>query len=118
MFTLTRQTLLLGAACFVAVASPVASRAETAAAEPETIHVPAGDLDLSTEQGAATLRSRIAHAAVKICGHQDGHTVSEMAPVWACRRAAIAGATPSADALIASAQSTAAYRATHMVASR
>ena len=63
------------------------------------------DLDLGSAAGEAALRQRIARAAKTVCWSADGPTIDDHARFDACRAAAIAGASPRLDAVIASVRS-------------
>jgi UrcA family protein len=70
-----------------------------------------GDLNLTSEQGAATLHRRIAAAAAKVCGRPDRRDIKAAQAADACRADAIAAATPGVELAIANARNGQSYAA-------
>ncbi|PXA83314.1 UrcA family protein [Nostoc sp. 3335mG] len=64
-----------------------------------------GDLDLSTDAGAAALHSRIAYAARAVCGGDaDQHDLNRLAAMESCRQVAMASAAPQMQLALANAR--------------
>jgi UrcA family protein len=93
--------ILLSAALLLA-AIPLAA----SAAEPRSVAVRVGDLNLDSDAGRAVLRSRIDQAVETICGDVHMRTSWDVrAETISCTKAARAGATSQFDALVAAARS-------------
>lgn len=75
---------LAGALTFTAIPASAAERAA---------EVRYGDLDLSTEAGAATLKKRVAYAVKKVCGAADIRNIAERQDMIRCRKEAAARST-------------------------
>lgn len=84
----------LGAAA--ALLMPTASQAE----EPDSVHVPYGDLNLVVSLDQARLQQRIAFAAEIVCGPADHRDVPFLQKVGECRRATVTDAQPAVEAAI------------------
>jgi UrcA family protein len=95
--TPNRWFLSLALAALVATAAMPAARA--ADANTVSLRVSAADLDLRTSAGQATLRHRIAVAALKVCEAAMDGDMLEDCPWQARHRAA-----PQVNAMIASAE--------------
>ena len=64
-----------------------------------------GDLDLTTDAGAAALHARVARAARAVCGGDvDQRDLGMMNGVLACRQVAMASAEPQVQLAMASAR--------------
>jgi len=64
-----------------------------------------GDLDLSTDAGAAALHSRIEYAATAVCGGgADQRDLTQVRVVNACREVAMASAEPQVQLALANAR--------------
>jgi UrcA family protein len=64
-----------------------------------------GDLDLSTDAGAAALHSRIEHAVRAVCGGDaDQRDLTQLRVVDACRQVALASAEPQVQLALANAR--------------
>lgn len=70
-----------------------------------------GDLNLTSEQGAATLNRRIALAAEKVCGRPDRRDIKASQAASSCRADAIAAAKPTVELAIANARNGQSYAA-------
>ncbi len=69
------------------------------------------DLDLATDAGAATLHSRVVHAAAVVCGDTDQRDLGAVSRMMACRRIAMASAAPQIELALAAARNGRAYAA-------
>jgi UrcA family protein len=98
-------SLALSAALFSgpALAQPAADGGSTA------VHI--ADLDLATDAGAAILRSRVVHAAAAVCGDTDQRDLMATSHMMACRKIAMASATPQVELALAAARNGRAYAA-------
>jgi UrcA family protein len=85
-------------ALFLAL-TPFAANAQTANPQTRSISVYAGDLNLASPAGRATLAARIGNAVQTVCGFP--HSAREAAAYAACSRDARAGAETQAAALSA-----------------
>jgi UrcA family protein len=65
------------------------------AAEPNSVRVKYGDLNLASDSGQRTLEHRIFRAARTVCVYDDGKDVDLAVEINACRSDAIAGAQPA-----------------------
>jgi UrcA family protein len=64
----------------------------------ETVAVPYGDLDLTTDAGARVLYARLTSAAGRVCGFADARELSLWVRVRHCREQALAAAVARIDA--------------------
>lgn len=95
-------------ALFASLGSTLAIAAVPASAEPGEQfagEVRYGDLNLTSDAGVVQLQRRIANAARKGCGYADGRDLNASQAAAACRRAAIAAATPKVELAVANARS-------------
>jgi len=86
------KTLLLTAAIASAAVLGASAQPSLAQTEPASLRVTYADLDLATDQGAATMLARLQAAAGKVCeGHRQGMKGTEAdAHYQACRRTVVA----------------------------
>jgi UrcA family protein len=100
---MSRRTFLslLAAAATLAPAGLVAQ--PVADAEQASIRVSFADLNLSSLAGRATFDRRIERAIDVLCG-QPGSNLDMASPVWKCRAAARASASPQRQLAVAAAQ--------------
>jgi UrcA family protein len=92
----------------LALAAALASAPALAAPAPDgmSMTVRFGDLDLSTDAGAAALHSRIRYAASAVCGGDvDQRDLGRVSIVNACRKVAMASAEPQMQMALADARS-------------
>ena len=79
-------------AAAAATVASIAFAAPAGAQDEPSVEVDAGDLDTSTEQGAAELQRRIAMAARRVCGSTGSRTLAAIAHVMTCRESAVRSA--------------------------
>src|ERR1700733_8627835 len=101
----TRTFALTASALAIMTAAAIASPAHAAGSDTKSTKIHYRDLDLTTDTGAAALKQRIVHAAVRVCGPVDCLTLEDPARFEACRDTAIASASPQMNAVIASVRS-------------
>ncbi len=92
----------------LALAGVLAIAAVPAAGNAAGLHAPSikvdhRDLDLTSEQGQATLQRRIAHAAEVACAPAEKRRLSERSEYLACREAAAVAGTQKFEAVVAAA---------------
>jgi UrcA family protein len=97
---MTMSRMIPIAAATLATATLLATVALPAKAETMSVHVPYGDLDLSSEAGQRALDRRIDRAVVTICG-SGAATLSYRPAHRRCVREARASAAPQVVAAIA-----------------
>jgi UrcA family protein len=100
-----RPTLFAAPVFAILATAASASPAQAADTVTNTTTVRYHDLDLATPAGEAALHQRIARAAKHVCWQADGPTLDDQARFDACRTNAIASASPTLNAVIASARS-------------
>lgn len=96
----TRSVLLASMGAAVALAAPASAQTM----EKFNSEVRYGDLNLTTDNGVAQLHQRIKSAARQACGYADGRDLEATQAVSACRKAALADATPKIELAIANAR--------------
>ena len=79
------------------------------AADANRMVVHYGDLDLTTETGAAVLAQRIRHAAGLLCGAEDGRMLQDLNHYAACRDAVVTATTPKVEIAMAAQHAPAQY---------
>lgn len=87
----------------VAVAAALASAAP-ALAQVTGLDVRYDDLNLATDQGAATLHDRVVAAAARACGQIDSHDLVAASRIKACRRGRVDDSEASVKEMIAKAK--------------
>lgn len=89
---LVRRTFTVALSTCAAVmlcATANAAKPEPSANSATSVVVKYHDLDVRTDQGAATLYRRIATAARRVCPDIDSRSLNDKAAGWACRDHAV-----------------------------
>jgi UrcA family protein len=100
----TSSKLFLGAALAGLIASAAPFTAQADEWERASIKVPAGDLDLRTQSGAAVLRHRVLAAATTVCVRLNPDDAPNTEVFGMCVNKAVHDAAPQVQALVAAAQ--------------
>ena len=98
------RTIILSLLAAVATLAPASLAAQPVDdSEQASIRVSFADLDLGSPAGRASFDRRIARAIDVLCG-QPGTNLDMATPVWKCRQAARASASPQRQLAVAAAQ--------------
>ena len=98
---------MIRSALFTAFAlAATAATAPAFAADLPTAQVRFNDLSLTTAQGAAELKARVARAARNVCAAEGSHDLKAQVQAVNCTEVAIAKAMPQVELALANAKNT------------